>query len=216
MTRVWDGPTRLVHWAIVVLLGTSWWTAEIREMDWHQRSGLMLGALLVFRIVWGFVGGSTARFGQFLEGPGAVLAYLKSAGPWRGLGHNPLGAWSAVALLLVLAVQIVAGLFAVDVDGIESGPLSYLVDFDQGRAAAGFHETTFNLLLALAALHIAAILFYLLVRKRNLIGAMVTGSAPAGRVEPGPGLVQASPWRLALAAGVALLLTWAVWKGFQF
>jgi cytochrome b len=216
MTRVWDVPTRFVHWAIVILLGISWWTAENHEMEWHQRSGLMLCMLVVFRIVWGFIGGSTARFAQFLKGPATVIAYLKSSGPWRGLGHNPVGAWSAVLLILILVSQIVTGLFAVDVDGIESGPLSYMVDFDQGRLSASIHEINFNVILTLSALHIVAIFFYLRVRKRNLIGPMVSGAATGDHVESGLSLTPAPLWRLAIAVAISFLVTSAASKGFQF
>ena len=90
--KVWDLPTRLFHWLIVLLVGFSWWSAETGNMDWHYRSGLTALVLLVFRLLWGFIGGSTARFSQFLRSPGAVITYLREpAGPLRG-GHNPLPA----------------------------------------------------------------------------------------------------------------------------
>jgi cytochrome b len=177
--KVWDGPTRLVHWLLIVLLGFSWWSAETDHMDWHRQSGSVLLGLLVFRLIWGFIGGSTARFSSFVRSPSAVMAYLRtSPAARRATGHNPLGAYSVVVILLLLAVQIGTGLFAVDIDGLESGPLSYLVSFDAGRAAAEIHELSFRLLQVAAVLHVAAILFYLFVRKRNLIGPMVTGTKP--------------------------------------
>ncbi len=213
--RVWDAPTRLFHWALVALLGFSWWSAENHEMEWHRWSGLTVLALVAFRLVWGLIGSSTARFSQFLKGPRAVVGHLRSKDNSPGIGHNPLGGWSVVALLLALAAQVTAGLFAVDVDGIESGPLSYLVDFEQGRSAAEFHELCFNVLLALSALHVAAIVFYLTVKRRNLIGPMLTGSARVSAGESAP-LVAAPWWRLIVAILLSGALAYGVAQGFQF
>lgn len=214
--RVWDVPTRLSHWLLVGLLGFSWWSAEVGEMAWHQYSGLALCALLLFRLIWGVIGSNSARFTHFLKSPRSVVAYLTSSGPWRGLGHNPVGGWSVIILLLLLASQIVTGLFAVDVDGIESGPLSYMASFDQGRLSAGIHEINFNVLLALAGIHIIAIFFYLFVRKRNLIRAMVTGIAADSEVEPSQQLASAPLWRLGVAIVISGTLTYAIACGFQF
>ncbi len=154
--RVWDLPTRLVHWLMVLGVALSWWTGETGRLEWHRWSGYGLLGLVAFRIYWGFFGSSTARFRQFLRGPRTVVGYLRGAWP-PAPGHNPLGALSVLALLALLAAQIVLGLFAVDVDGIESGPLSLYVSFDAGRSAAKWHGAIFNALLWLIALHIVAI-----------------------------------------------------------
>ncbi|MES1262768.1 MAG: cytochrome b/b6 domain-containing protein, partial [Peristeroidobacter soli] len=138
-TRVWDLPTRLTHWLFVIGLGVSWWTAETGRLEWHRWSGYALLALVSFRLYWGFVGSSTARFRNFVRGPRAIAAYLRD-GNGTSIGHNPLGALSVLALLGLLLAQIVLGLFAVDVDGIESGPLSLYVSFETGRACAEWHE----------------------------------------------------------------------------
>ncbi len=216
MTRVWDVPTRLFHWGLVALLGFSWWSAEAHEMEWHQWSGLVLCALVMFRLIWGVVGGSTARFVKFLKGPRTVIAYLAGKERWQGTGHNPVGGWSVIALLVLLESQIVTGLFAVDVDGIESGPLSYLVDFDQGRVSSGIHHLNFNILLALAGIHVLAILFYLFVKKRNLIRPMVTGTITESGGQPALPLAPAPVWRLVAAILASGLFTYAVARGFQF
>lgn len=193
---VWDLPTRLFHWALVGLLAFSWWSVENYRMDWHRLSGQAVLFLLLFRLVWGIIGTDTARFGQFLQGPGAIWSYLTNSDARTAArpGHNPLGGWSVVAMLLALGVQIGSGLFAVDIDGIESGPLSHLVDFEQGRLASAIHETSFDVLLALIALHILAIVFHLVVRRQNLVGAMLTGSRAAHLHEAAPvrraGIVQ--------------------------
>jgi cytochrome b len=212
--RVWDMPTRLFHWSIVALLCFSWWSAEQREMDWHRLSGITVLALVVFRLAWGFIGGSTARFGQFMRSPGRVLAYLRPGNrALRAPGHNPLGGYSVVLMLVLLSVQVTTGLFAVDVDGIESGPLSFLVSFDQGRTASEIHEISFTLLQIVVGLHILAILFYLMVRKLNLIHPMLTGIDKALETREGA-LVPASPVRLIVAAAIAAAFAFAVWKGF--
>lgn len=211
-TRVWDLPTRVVHWLFVIGLGVSWWTAETGRMEWHRWSGYTLLALVLFRLYWGFVGGSTARFGNFVRGPRAILAYLRGASR-DSIGHNPLGALSVLALLGLLLLQIVLGLFAVDVDGIESGPLSLYVSFETGRVCAEWHDVVFNVLLALVALHVVAVLYYLLFKRRNLIGAMLTGKRVFdGDVAP---LTSASLLRLVIGLSLSGVITFAVSKAFQ-
>lgn len=212
--RIWDAPTRLFHWSVVVLLGFSWWSAETHRMEWHQLSGVTLAGLVIFRIIWGVMGSSTARFSQFVRGPGAVWRYVR-AGGHDAIGHNPLGAWSVVALLAILCVQIGSGLLAVDIDGIESGPLSYLVDFDQGRLASDVHDTAFAILQGLVALHILAVVFYLVIKKRNLVAPMVSGSQTVDK-EDTESLVAAPVWKLAVAAIIAGICAYALARGFQF
>lgn len=211
--RVWDLPTRLFHWLLVVLIGFSWWSAENRIMDWHLLSGITVLGLVAFRLIWGLIGGSTARFARFLRSPGQVLAYLRGQASSPKAGHNPLGGYSVAIMLLLLSVQVAAGLFAVDVDGIDSGPLSFLVSFDQGRAASEVHEIAFTLLQVVIGLHVLAILFYLVVRKRNLVHPMVTGRDKGLDTREGE-LLPASPVRFIVAAALALAFSWAVWKGF--
>lgn len=181
-------------------------------MDWHYKSGMMALNLVTFRIVWGLIGGSTARFAQFVKSPAAVIAY------WRGpkdapqaAGHNPLGAYSVIALLLLLVIQIGTGVFAVDVDGIESGPLSHLVSFDQGRAAAQVHHLSFSLLQLLVALHVLAIVYYR-IRGRNLILPMVTGRD--AQLASGTGELVPAGWlRFVIAVALAFTLGWWVSAG---
>jgi cytochrome b len=209
--KVWDLPIRLFHWLIVALVGFSWWSAESGLMDWHTRSGLAVLILLVFRLIWGFVGSSTARFGNFVRSPAAVIAYLRRPRETvHAPGHNPLGGYSVIAMLLVLATQVGTGLFAVDVDGIESGPLSHLVSFDQGRAAAEVHHISFSVLQGLVVLHVLAIAWYR-IKGRRLIMPMLTGRDPQ-LVEAAP---QAAGGGLRAIGGllVALLVGWWVSAG---
>ncbi|GLV22940.1 MULTISPECIES: cytochrome b/b6 domain-containing protein [Sphingomonadales] len=177
--RIWDLPTRLFHWTLVPLLAFAWWTAEERMLDWHRLAGYSIFTLLLFRIIWGVAGSSTARFANFVGGPSRLFHYIRghmfnrSAAP--APGHNPVGGWSVIAMIAILAVQVGLGFFSVDIDGMESGPFSYLVDFETGRVAAEWHAFIFNIILALTALHVVAILFYLLHRRDNLVGPMISG-----------------------------------------
>jgi cytochrome b len=207
--RIWDWPVRLTHWLFVLCIVVSWWSAEERLMDWHRYSGYALLGLLIFRIYWGFAGSSSARFSHFLRGPGGIVDYLReSRDKHRDAGHNPLGGWSVAAMLILMLAQVLIGLFVSDVDGIESGPLSHLVSFDTSRTLAEAHEIVFNAILTLIGLHIAAILFYLLVKRDNLIVAMLTGhrrnvpmrpmrTVPAWRILPGIVLASGVVWWVA-------------------
>lgn len=215
--RIWDSPTRLVHWLMVLLVATSWWTAENNELEYHRYSGYVLLGLLVFRVYWGFFGSSTARFSEFVRGPGAIWAYLKQLPSRVGEhtpaapGHNPLGALSVLALLALMLGQVGLGLFTVDVDGIESGPLSHLVSFETGRACAELHEQLFNVLLVFIGLHIAAVLFYLVYKRDNLIATMIHGKRKVASHEPPPSEpVFASLPRFLIGVAIAGAVVWAV------
>jgi len=208
--RVWDAPVRIVHWLIALAMPALWWTAENDHMDWHHWLGYGVLGLLLFRLAWGFVGGSTARFSSFLRGPRAVIAYarrLLSGETETAIGHNPMGGWSVAALLALLAAEVGLGLFCVDVDGLEPGPLSRFVDFDAGRAAAHWHHWMFYALLVLIGLHLSAIAFYAGFKRENLVGPMLTGARPAPEgVQP---MTAAPLWRFLLAAaGAAALAVW--------
>jgi cytochrome b len=190
---------RLVHWLIALLIVFSWWSVHNHHTDWHIWSGCAILTLLIFRLLWGFVGSSTARFASFVRGPRAVRDYLR--GDWKGIGHSPLGALSVLVLFGALALQVGLGLIAEDEDGIYTGPLSGLVSIDTSDKARELHELGFNIILGLVALHVAAILFYRL-RGKRLTGPMITGR---GRLEPGIGPMRPGKWWVAvicLAAGI--------------
>lgn len=209
MTRIaiWDLPTRAFHWLLVLLIPAMWWTAKNDRMDLHILLGQVVLGLILFRIFWGLIGSSTARFAFFVKGPRAVIAYLRGA--WTGIGHSPLGALSVIAMLLVLGMQVGLGLFASDEDGLYQGPLSHHVSFDTAETLAERHETMFNILLVFIGLHLAAILFYRFVKRDKLIAPMVTGGR-AG--EPGETAMTPAPaWRFFAAAGLALAIT--LWIG---
>jgi cytochrome b len=208
---VWDGAVRGAHWLIAVLVPFSWWSATHDHLSWHRLSGYTILGLLVFRLIWGFVGSPTARFGQFLKGPRRVIAYLGGkAAPF--VGHNPLGGWSVAAMLAVLAGQVTLGLFSVDEDSVEAGPLSKFLSFDDSRAIAHLHAKLFWVLVGLIAVHLAAIAVYAW-RRKNLTLPMITGSAPlSDGVEAQP---LAAPWRVLPPAIVAVGVAWFVAHGLK-
>ncbi|ATW03558.1 cytochrome b/b6 domain-containing protein [Sphingorhabdus sp. YGSMI21] len=178
---VWDWAVRLVHWLMVILVPLLWWTAEEDHMDWHKSLGLTMFGLVLFRLIWGLVGTWTARFAPMVRQIGSLRSYigkLRRREYRASFGHSPLAVFGVFALLLALATQIATGLFSVDVDGLESGPLAVLVSFDTGRQLAEIHELNFNLLAVLIGLHVAAIAVYHFVLKANLVGPMVTGHRP--------------------------------------
>lgn len=206
MVRIWDLPVRLFHWAIVLLVPALWATHEWEMLDTHILLGEVMLGLVVWRLLWGVLGSSTARFASFVRGPGAVLRYLRGGG--KSFGHNPLGGWSVMAMLLIIAVQVGLGLFATDEDALYEGPLAHRVSYETGRTLAHRHETVFWVLVALIALHVLAILWYRIARRDDLITPMITG-----RGEPIPGeaaLVPAPLWRLGLSVALAAGLTLAV------
>lgn len=113
--RIWDLPIRLFHWTLVPLLGFAWWTAEERMLDWHRLAGYSIFALLLFRLIWGFAGSSTARFSNFVGGPSTLLRYVRghmfNRAATPAVGHNPVGGWSVIAMITILAVQVGLGFF---------------------------------------------------------------------------------------------------------
>ncbi len=211
--RLWDLPVRLVHWSFVALLPALWWSAETGRLDLHQTLGLVMLALVAFRLLWGAVGSETARFSAFLRGPRAVMGYVKGlrgGGHAPAAGHNPLGGWSVLTLLGLLAVQVTLGLFAQDTDAVGSGPLNHRVSWDTAEALTEAHELGFNLILAFVALHLAAIFYYRVIRRDDLVRPMLTGrrTFPSGTAEPR----MAPLWRAGACAAVAAALAW--WLSF--
>jgi cytochrome b len=199
---------------LVLLLAGLWWTYHIDDMWLHKLLGYTMLALLLFRIYWGFLGSSTARFSQFLRGPVAVAGYIRALFSRKAepiVGHNPLGGWSVLALLGSLVAEVGLGLFTQDIDGIEAGPLAYLVSYDTADWARAWHARIFYVLLALVAVHVVAIIFYVLVKRDNLVVPMVTGHR---RLPESITLPAIAPlWRAAIGAVVALGLAWWVSLG---
>ncbi len=172
--RLWDLPTRLFHWLLVLSVGAAVVSGQLggKLIDWHGKIGLLVVGLITFRLVWGLLGSTYARFANFLPTPGVIKAYLR--GEWRGHGHNPLGALSVFGLLALLAGQVITGLFSND-DIAFTGPLAALVGNDLSNRLTGIHHLLSNLLIGLVILHVGAIVFYGHVRKQKLLKPMVTG-----------------------------------------
>ncbi len=187
---LWDLPTRLFHWSLALAVGAAVVTGQVggNLIDWHGRIGLFIVGLLAFRIVWGIVGSTYARFAQFFPTPAKIKAYL--AGRWAGEGHNPLGALSVFGLIFLLTVQVATGLFAND-DIAFTGPLADLVAREVSNRLTGLHHLLGNGLIALVVLHVAAIGFYGHVKKQKLLKPMITGWKDDADGEParGGGLV---------------------------
>jgi cytochrome b len=213
--RIWDGPTRLSHGLIVILVAALWWTGETDQLDLHRDAGSILLGVVIFRLIWGFIGASTARFSDFMRGPRAIATYVGDLIRGRTeravIGHNPLGGWSVAAMLALLASELTLGLFTVDVDGAQPGPLAKFISFDQGRAVAQWHQWAFNALLALIGLHLAAVVFYAVIKRDNLVGPMISGARrQAGDVAP---MTPAPWWRLAVAVAAAAVLAALIVRG---
>ncbi len=210
--RVWDLPVRLFHWTLVVLLATSYFSGRAGG-DWmkiHFWSGYAILTLLLFRIAWGFVGSTTARFSNFVKGPAAWFVYLRSfvtGRPTYEVGHNPIGGIMVLLLIFAVAAQASAGLFAADTDlGTVNGPLANSVPDKWVDRFTAFHHFWVNVVWFLVALHVLAAIVYLVWKRQNLIGAMFTGRKALDQIaeagQPGPRLVFASG-RLAISLLIA-------------
>ncbi|MEJ2154128.1 MAG: cytochrome b/b6 domain-containing protein [Desulfobacteraceae bacterium] len=201
---IWDLPTRIFHWMLVVAVAASFATGKLGGtwMAYHKLSGYIIFSLLLFRLIWGIFGGHHAQFINFVRGPGAVLGYARSMlrrdMPGH-LGHNPLGGWSVLAMLITLMIQVVTGLFAND-DIFTEGPLYDWVSKATSDWLTKIHKLNQEVILALVAIHVMAILFYLVIKGDNLIQPMITGykhwrgEAPA---------TSNSVWTAALIAGLS-------------
>ncbi|WP_230969629.1 cytochrome b/b6 domain-containing protein [Nitrogeniibacter aestuarii] len=211
--RLWDLPTRLFHWLLVLAVIGAFVTVKIggNLMVWHGRLGLLMIGLLVFRLVWGVIGSTYARFSQFVRGPAAIKAYL--AGTWQGVGHNPLGALSVLALLALMIAQAATGLFSND-DIAFNGPLYPLVSKDTSDAITGWHHWGENGIFLLVGLHLAAIVFYAIKKQERLVPPMVTGkkAVESPKIKDATG---GGPIAFGVAVVIAALATWAASGAFN-
>jgi len=210
--RVWDMPVRLFHWVLVILLAVSWVSIEfLNDMRIHMLSGQALLVLLLFRLVWGFIGSDTARFSRFLGSPLAGLRHLRRFGrrePDTQVGHNEAGGWMVLAMLLVLLAQVLTGLFANNEDSFVEGPLSRLVGSEWGAWALQQHHRLFTAIQVLVALHLLAIFAYAVVKRHNLLHPMITGKKRLPAATPAPRM--RSPYLALAILATAAALVWAV------
>lgn len=211
--RIWDLPTRLFHWLLVLCVIGLVTTAQLGAMSWHFRLGYTVLGLLIFRILWGLVGGHWSRFGTFIYSPASLWRYLCGQGdPSHAVGHTPTGALSVFTLLLLLLAQVGTGLVSDD-EIASSGPLSHRVSGQLVSLATWYHRDVGKwVLIVLVGLHIGAILYYLWRKRQNLIRPMLSGDKLLpDTVKPSRDDLRTRMLALLLlflsGAGVALLLT---------
>lgn len=208
---MWDLPVRLFHWSFVACFAISWVSGQLENRDVHYASGMTLFGLVIFRLLWGLVGSPTARFAHFLRWPNAAIVYLRQAfghrRPSYSFGHNAAGGLVVAGLVVLIGLQTLSGMASTD-DIIFEGPLyGRLPEWLAGPLEA-IHEPLANVLLALALLHILVILAYLVVKRENLVRAMIAGRArlpeSVVRAAEARGQTKGAPlWRALLCAVIA-------------
>jgi cytochrome b len=212
--RIWDLPTRIFHWLLAVSITGALITINLGGgwMEWHVRFGIASFVLLLFRVVWGLIGPRYARFSQFVTTPAKTIAYLRHNAGSRHAGHNPLGAWSVLAMLFLFLFQSSTGLFAND-DVMTQGPLAQFVSNDTVALLTRIHSFSEYVLYGILTLHLGAIAFYSL-RGAALVQPMVTGDVPKHTLPSGTQSAR-DDWRVRLGAlllAVALgALAWWLW-----
>ena len=228
---VWDLPVRLFHWILVLSLLASWYTAEMASKGeftpaWlgptlgqrgyaqvHFWLGFWALGLVIFRLIWGFVGPRHARFSSMFKGPGHLLNYAskfhrRDSEPTAG--HNPMGAMVVLLMLLMIGAQAVAGLFLIDNTEIFPAPFHAVVSESLANKLMHFHHINFAVLQAVVSLHVLAVLFYQFYKRQNLIGPMVTGYKPAELIEEGEAIKSSQMWKALFVALVAGAIVWLV------
>jgi cytochrome b len=214
--RVWDLPLRCTHWLLALAVCGCWISAtySAAAFSWHEYCGYAVLVLVCFRLLWGIVGTRHARFAAFIRGPRELLRYARSvltASAYRpSVGHNPIGGWVVVAMLLVLLAEAGTGLFAND-EIIHTGPFFGWVSGSFSDALTKIHDRTFPVLQAIVGLHILAAALYFLVRHDNLVLPMLTGRKRSDLVPEEEQIRGSRPWLafgilVALAAALALAI----------
>lgn len=179
--KIWDPVTRLWHWALALAVVLNWSFGKFMSFDtvrWHFYGGYLILGLILFRILWGFIGPPPVRFRALLPGPRATLAYLRRLGrrePSGSAGHNPLGSLSVIAMIIVIGAQAFCGLFIESEDFFEYGPLAGYVSAATVSRLTGWHHFLADAILALVLLHVAAILYYWVWKRENLVKPMISG-----------------------------------------
>ncbi|GAA0422509.1 cytochrome b/b6 domain-containing protein [Cocleimonas flava] len=196
LVKIWDSPTRLFHWLLVILFGFMWYSGETGNyLDLHMKSGMLILSLILFRLIWGFIGSTSSRFSNFISPVGAIKHALTlfKRDPEVNAGHNPLGGLMVIAMLVMLALQAGVGLFSSDLV-LTEGPLFNLVDEETAEEMTDYHYLGFEILLYLTGLHVAAIVFYRIVKRTNLVKPMITGKADWPQDQAKPKLMFKNPF----------------------
>jgi cytochrome b len=208
--RVWDLPTRLFHWGILLAAVTSYVSIKLNWMQTHFFAGYTMITLLLFRLAWGLIGSDTARFARFLKGPAAVTGYLRHLfrpETDNQVGHNPAGGWMVMLLLLAMAVQAATGLFSND-DVLFEGPLAHLAGKPLSNRISGIHSFNVNICLTLIGLHVLAVILYRFIKKQDLIGPMISGKKKLPGATPAPRM--RSPVLALIVLLCAAGVTWGI------
>ncbi|HET6618352.1 MAG TPA: cytochrome b/b6 domain-containing protein [Dongiaceae bacterium] len=206
---MWDLPVRLFHWSFVAAFATCWYSGQTGDMELHYASGMVLVGLVIFRVLWGLVGSPTARFSHFLRWPHRAFAYLRdSFGNWRpsySHGHNAAGGLMVAALIALVGLQTLSGMTSTD-DVLFDGPLYGRLPDWLDRPLEKYHALLGNVLLGLAALHIVVIILYRLLKRENLVRAMIIGRArlprSVARMAEQDGSAKSAPLWRALACAI--------------
>jgi cytochrome b len=199
---IWDLPLRLFHWSFVVTILALWYTAEQGSdlVDIHMLLGYVALGLLIFRVLWGFIGPKHARFSQFIPSPKQLINYLRNKDVnEQSAGHNPLGALMVVLMILLVSTQAISGLFIND-DVFSAGPYNSVVPADIEKIMSFLHHNTFDLTLIAIGLHIGAILYYALIKKLNLVTPMITGKKEGHLVDKSAEIPHSKLWRALIVA----------------
>jgi cytochrome b len=212
--RVWDVPTRLFHWLVMVLVGAAYASWRLNWMEWHVWCGEILLAALLFRLLWGVFGSDTARFSHFVASPMQALRHIRSAlrrEPDRQVGHNPAGGWMVLLLLLLLLGEALTGVY-VNNDIADVGPLTEMTPARVANAIERLHALIWDALLAAIALHLLAILVYAVNKGQNLLRPMITGVKllPPSVAAPRFASPTLAALLLAISAAAATLLANAI------
>jgi cytochrome b len=212
--RIWDLPTRVFHWLLAVTLVGSFLTHELgfKWMEWHITLGYTALFLVVFRIFWGLAGPRHARFTSFVAGPGQVWRYARAwwvGKPPRYPGHNPLGGWAVLVMLVLTLLQAFSGLFNSD-EILYSGPWHHAAPSAFTDRMEALHELNFNLLAGMVMLHVAAVATYWVRWRTNLTRAMWTGRKQAGEVDAGQAIESSKLLLALILVIVAGAIVWAV------
>lgn len=203
---VWDLPTRIFHWLLVLAVAIGYLTGG--EEGWlfavHTAAGYLIAVLLLFRVIWGVIGSPRSRFRDFVHGPRAVGKYARSVlalAPPRHIGHNPLGGWMVILMLLALFVTLATGLFSGE-EGEGSGLLFPWIAAPGSEGLSEVHEVFANLVVGLAIVHVCAVFLDWWLTRENLISSMISGMKQLDEASASAEKPVASRRRMILAAGV--------------
>lgn len=212
---VWDLPLRVFHWLLALSFAGSWWTAQagVDWKEWHFRLGYLAAGLLIFRIIWGFIGPKHSRFSNFIPGPRSVINYLRrftsKTDPIVSIGHNPVGAIMVFALLLAMGLQVATGLFSYD-DILYAGPFNGMVSEETAKSLTRWHHRIFTGLKIFVFLHIAAVFVYVFYKKQNLILAMITGRKPKNVVADDEAIAGSMIRRSLIISGIIAVIIYSI------